>query len=92
MVQYNGWNNDVACLCYLGRTFYIVVNKVAVFLKGSNWIPADILPELITENYIRTLLTACKQGNMNTLRVWGGGIYELDTFYQVKNPILYLLM
>lgn len=70
-------------VCYLGRTFYIEVNKVPVFLKGSNWIPADILTELVTESYIRTLLTACKEANMNSIRVWGGGIYELDAFYQV---------
>ena len=66
-----------------GRTFFLEVNDVPIFLKGSNWIPADILPELVTAEYIRNLLTSCVEANMNSLRVWGGGIYELDEFYQV---------
>lgn len=67
-----------------GRTFYLQVNDVPIFLKGSNWIPADVLPELVTTDYIRDLLTSCVDANMNSLRVWGGGIYELDAFYQVN--------
>jgi len=67
----------------IGRTFYVTVNEEPIFLKGSNWIPADILPELVTTDYIRALLTACIDANMNSLRVWGGGIYEMDEFYQV---------
>ena len=76
-----------------GRTFYIAVNDVPVFLKGSNWVPADIIPELVTLDYIRMLLTSCKEANMNTLRVWGGGIYELDEFYEVPiiNFIIFIL-
>jgi beta-mannosidase len=61
---------------------------VPIFLKGSNWIPADVLPELVTPEYIRELLTSCVDANMNSLRVWGGGIYELDEFYQVREHIL----
>ena len=61
------------------------VNDVPIFLKGSNWIPADVLPELVTPEYIRDLLTSCVDANMNSLRVWGGGIYELDEFYQVEH-------
>lgn len=66
-----------------------------IFLKGSNWIPADVLPELVTTEYIRDLLTSCVDANMNSLRVWGGGIYELDAFYQVnclenfKKPVFF---
>lgn len=72
----------------LGRTFYLQVNDVPIFLKGSNWIPADVLPELVTPEYIRDLLTSCVDANMNSLRVWGGGIYELDEFYQVSNMFM----
>lgn len=72
----------------LGRTFYLQVNDVPIFLKGSNWIPADVLPELVTPEYIRDLLTSCVDANMNSLRVWGGGIYELDEFYQVNNMLM----
>ena len=69
-----------------GRTFYIKVNDVAVYLKGSNWIPADVLPESASLEYVQELLTACKEANMNALRVWGGGLYESDEFYQVWCP------
>lgn len=69
-----------------GRTFYVTVNDVPVFLKGSNWIPADVLPEQVTAEYVHRLLTSCKDANMNTLRVWGGGLYESDDFYQVHLP------
>jgi len=69
-----------------GRTFYIKVNDVAVYLKGSNWIPADVLPESAPLEYVQELLTACKEANMNALRVWGGGLYESDEFYQVWCP------
>ncbi|XP_046449905.1 beta-mannosidase-like [Daphnia pulex] len=70
-----------------GRTFYLQVNDVPIFLKGSNWIPADVLPELVTPEYIRDLLTSCVDANMNSLRVWGGGIYELDEFYQTADEL-----
>lgn len=70
-----------------GRTFYVTVNDQPVFLKGSNWIPADVLPELVTPEYIRTLLTACADANMNSLRVWGGGIYEQDVFYDLADEL-----
>jgi hypothetical protein len=69
-----------------GRTFYVKVNDVAVYLKGSNWIPADVLPESASLDYVEELLTACKEANMNALRVWGGGLYESDEFYQVWCP------
>jgi beta-mannosidase len=59
---------------------------VAVYLKGSNWIPADVLPESASLEYVQELLTACKEANMNALRVWGGGLYESDEFYQVWCP------
>ena len=55
-----------------------------IFMKGSNWIPADVLPERVTEDYTRELLQAAKDAHMNCLRVWGGGIYETDTFYKVS--------
>lgn len=42
------------------------------------------MPELVTPDYIRQLLTSCVNANMNSLRVWGGGIYEMDEFYRVS--------
>ena len=67
----------------VGRTYYFRVNGEPVFLKGSNWIPSAVLPELITDQYLRELLTASKDAHMNAMRIWGGGIYEFNEFYRV---------
>lgn len=69
----------------LGLSFYFKVNDVPIFAKGANWIPGHILPELsYNEKMIRQLLQSAKDANMNMLRVWGGGVYESDLFYQVS--------
>ncbi|KAM3960469.1 beta-mannosidase [Aphomia sociella] len=66
-----------------GLTFYFEVNGYPLFLKGSNWIPADILPELgYNKKTVNDLLTAAQEGHMSMLRVWGGGLYESDYFYE----------
>ncbi|KAF0312443.1 Beta-mannosidase [Amphibalanus amphitrite] len=70
-----------------GLTFYFRVNGVEVFAKGSNWIPADVLTERVTPAYLRSLLTSARDANMNMLRVWGGGIYEDDTFYALADEL-----
>lgn len=68
-----------------GLSFYFKVNGVPIFGKGSNWIPSHILPELGNdEKVIKHLLLSAKEVHMNMLRVWGGGVYESDLFYQVK--------
>lgn len=64
-----------------GRTFYFRLNGCPVFAKGANYIPCDnFLPRVTDEIYSRTVKDAA-DANMNMLRVWGGGIYENDTFY-----------
>lgn len=65
------------------------MNGEAIFAKGSNYIPLHILPELSAEpSRLRHLLTSTRDANMNMLRVWGGGLYESDLFYEViKNSI-----
>ncbi|MCD7937941.1 MAG: glycoside hydrolase family 2 protein [Tannerellaceae bacterium] len=66
-----------------GQTFYFRLNGVNVFAKGANYIPQDnFLPRLTFENYEKTILDAV-HANMNMLRVWGGGIYEDDMFYEL---------
>ena len=70
-----------------GLTFYIEINGKPVFAKGSNWIPAHVLPEEATNDYVTDLLTSAKDANMNMLRVWGGGIYESDTFYHLADQL-----
>lgn len=66
-----------------GRTFYFELNGVPVFAKGANYIPQDnFLPRVTPEKYEKTILDAVN-ANMNMLRIWGGGIYENDIFYDL---------
>lgn len=63
--------------------FYFVLNGVPVFAKGSNYIPQDnFLPRVTPERYRQTVSDAV-EANMNMLRIWGGGIYENDLFYDL---------
>ena len=64
-----------------GNRFAIRVNGVEVFAKGADWIPCDARPAHQTDARIRHLLESAAAANMNTLRVWGGGIFEGDFFY-----------
>ncbi len=66
-----------------GKSFEFVINGVPVFAKGGNWIPADIFPTRITRDRYRQLIESVRDTNMNMLRVWGGGIYESDDFYEL---------
>ena len=66
-----------------GISFEFVINGKPVFAKGVNWIPADFFPHRMTEERYRELLQACKDANVNMIRVWGGGIYEPDIFYDL---------
>ncbi|XP_037912429.1 beta-mannosidase [Hermetia illucens] len=69
-----------------GDSFLFRINGVEMFMKGSNWIPSHILPEKSGDNdRINYLLKAAKDANMNMLRVWGGGIYESDYFYDMAD-------
>ena len=74
----------------IGSTFYFKLNDVPVFMKGANYIPQHIFqPEVTAEDYQQIFKDAIA-ANMNMLRVWGGGIYEEDIFYDLadKNGIL----
>ncbi|MEP6819426.1 MAG: glycoside hydrolase family 2 protein [bacterium] len=66
-----------------GKSFTFVVNGVPIFAKGGNWIPADSFPTRITKAKYRRLLESVRDTNMNMLRVWGGGIYESNDFYDL---------
>jgi len=66
----------------VGKSFYFKLNGVPVFMKGANYIPADnFLPSVTKEKY-KELIKVAKEANMNMLRVWGGGVYEDDEFYE----------
>lgn len=70
-----------------GLSFYFRVNGEYVFAKGSNWIPAHVLPEAVTGEYTRDLLYSAKESHQNMMRVWGGGIYETDVFYDIADEL-----
>jgi beta-mannosidase len=59
------------------------INGRDVFCKGASWIPADAMPVEHTPQRYRQLLDSAAAANMNMLRVWGGGQYESDCFYEL---------
>lgn len=65
----------------VGASMFFRVNGIDIFAKGANWIPADSLPAAITPERIDALLSAAVEANMNMVRLWGGGFYEFDAFY-----------
>lgn len=66
-----------------GRVFAFVINGVRVFCKGANWIPADSLYGRVTDARYDTLIREAQAANFNMLRIWGGGLYERDIFYNL---------
>ena len=67
----------------IGKSFYFKLNGKPIFAKGANWVPADnFLPRLTKQDYKR-LINEAIWANFNMLRVWGGGIYENDEFYNL---------
>ena len=65
------------------ESFYFVVNGRPVYAKGANWIPADQFVERCTPAVYRHLLGGMVETHMNMVRVWGGGWYEQDSFYDI---------
>jgi len=70
-----------------GKSFEFVVNGVPVFAKGANVIPLDSFPARVTPEKRRRLLVAARDAHMNMLRVWGGGYYESDDFYDLCDEL-----
>ncbi|BBI35730.1 glycoside hydrolase family 2 protein [Cohnella abietis] len=64
------------------RAFAFEINGVTVFSKGANWIPADSIYARVTDEQYDTLIREAKEANFNMLRIWGGGLYERDIFYE----------
>ena len=71
----------------IGQSFYFTVNGKPTFMKGANWIPADVFLPRLTKQRYRQLLLAAKEANFTMLRVWGGGIYEDDAFYDLCDSL-----
>jgi beta-mannosidase len=68
----------------IGRSFVLKVNGKPIFCKGFNWIPDDcFLDRACTPERYRRRIQQALNANANMLRVWGGGIYETDAFYDI---------
>jgi beta-mannosidase len=66
-----------------GKSFYFKLNEVPIFAKGANYIPQDIFIPRVSDQQYQSLIQSAKLANMNMLRVWGGGFYEKDIFYEL---------
>ncbi|MBN1599333.1 MAG: glycoside hydrolase family 2 protein [Bacteroidales bacterium] len=71
----------------VGTSFYFSVNGVPVFAKGANYIPNDCFVTRVGEDKYKTIISSAAEANMNMLRVWGGGIYENDIFYELCDEL-----
>ncbi|KAL0577728.1 hypothetical protein V5O48_004277 [Marasmius crinis-equi] len=70
-----------------GLTFLFEINNIRIFCGGSNWIPADSFLTTVTPDRYQAWLQLLVDGNQNMVRVWGGGIYEYDIFYDICDEL-----
>jgi beta-mannosidase len=70
-----------------GDYFRFWINRVPVFVKGSNFIPADSFESRLSDSQLVSLLRSAADVNLNMIRNWGGGIYQRDVFYQTCNEL-----
>ena len=75
-----------------GESFIVLVNGKRIFSKGGNWVPCTPFPTSGMGEQYRKLLKTVAEGNQNMLRVWGGGLYELDEFYDICDELGILVM
>ncbi|MDE3056388.1 MAG: glycoside hydrolase family 2 protein [Bacteroidota bacterium] len=70
-----------------GKSFVFEINGKKIFCKGADWIPSDSFIPRIADSTYERLLTLAKDAHMNILRVWGGGTYEQEIFYELCNRL-----
>jgi beta-mannosidase len=70
-----------------GESFQFVVNGIPFFAKGACWIPADTFASHLTDADYTDLIRSAAAAHMNMLRVWGGGFYEADIFYELCDKL-----
>lgn len=76
----------------IGESYILLINGQRIFSKGGNWVPASPFVADITEERYYNLVRLVRDGSMNTLRVWGGGIYESDDFYDACDELGVMVM
>lgn len=70
-----------------GTGFELEVNSQLIYIRGVNWIPADSLVSRVSPDLLRNRLSQAKAAGVNLIRVWGGGVYESDDFYQICDEL-----
>ena len=71
----------------IGRAFYFKVNGVPFFAKGANYVPEEMIETWINADNTLALLRQAKDAHFNMLRVWGGGIYPSDDFFNICDSL-----
>lgn len=71
----------------IGRNFCFYINGKKIFARGANWVPADSFINNVSDEKLYDLLYKAKACNMNMIRVWGGGYYESDRFYDMCDEL-----
>ena len=72
------WDRNEGSSC-----FHLLVNGIRIFCTGANWVPCEPFPSAETDEKLRLLVHRAAEGGYNMLRVWGGGIYEPEVFYDL---------
>ena len=62
--------------------FSVIVNGTRIYCRGGNWVPCEPFPSEEREEKISDILALAEEANMNMIRVWGGGLFEKDVFYE----------
>ncbi|BGP13956.1 hypothetical protein JCM10213v2_001894 [Rhodosporidiobolus nylandii] len=70
-----------------GSTFLFELNNIPLFIGGSNWIPVDSILTNANEERYRRWLELASDGKQNMVRVWGGGVYEPECFYDICDEL-----
>lgn len=70
-----------------GATFFFQINNIPMFITGACWIPGDSFTPRITAKSYRDWISLAKTANQSMIRVWGGGIYEPDAFYDLCDEL-----
>ena len=71
----------------IGRAFYFKVNGVPMYAKGANYVPEEMIETWINADNTLRLLRQAKDAHFNMLRVWGGGIYPSDDFFNICDSL-----
>ena len=71
----------------IGTSFFFKVNGEPIFMKGANMIPQSVFPSVVSDEQTLDLLVTAQKSHFNMLRVWGGGIYQTDKFYEICDSL-----